>query len=202
MAGKKTAASAVTDTGERVKFFHNLEPIRTFIHVKAPRKDKKDKRQLTITFRMPLNGNLVRSAPDFLQTAFAGVRDAEENYVGIKKEIENVTISIFETDKSKKASEELTAVRLEQIAVKEISSSKGDPSIVLTFQTVYPWDSSIWRFLGSHYAGDVFLQFDAAQASLLDLVDVKSKAANDDSQLPLGEEDEEDEEAAGEAAGA
>lgn len=178
-------------TGEKVSFFHNLTPVRAFIHMKVPRKDKKDKRQLTITFRMGLNGNLIRSAPDFIQTAYAGVKDHAESLVEIKKEIEGVSIAMLETDKSKRATETLDNVSIEGLAVKEIKSSKGDPSIVLTFQTVYPYDTSIWRFLGTHYAGDVFLQFDAQQASLLDLADrfergndAKSRAANDQPDLP------------------
>lgn len=196
MAKKKGAAVSevppAQESAEKVDFFHDLNPVRAFIHMRAPRRDAKKKRQLVITFRMALNGNLVRSAPDFIQTAYDGVKDHEEKSVALKREIENVTIAIFETDKSKNSSEELGSVRLEKLCVSEISSSKGDPSIVLTFQTVYPWDSSIWRFLGGHYGADVFLQFDATQATLLDLVDrfergndAKSKAANDDSQAEL-----------------
>lgn len=155
------------------KFFHQLDtPLEAFVHMKTPRRDKKDKKRVTVTFRMPLDGNIVRSAPEFIRTGYLGVKEHGEDFVGMKKEIENVDIQVFELpNKRQKQVYEFTGAHLEKLAVKEIKSGKGDPSIVLTFEFIYPWDTTVWRFLGAHYATTVFLKFDSAQASLLDLPD-------------------------------
>jgi len=42
----------------------------------------------------------------------------------------------------------------------------------------------VWQFMRTHYAGDVFLVFDSAQASLLNLIDAK-EAEKDDRQPDL-----------------
>lgn len=153
------------------KFFHQLEPIMCFIDMKAPRRQKQ-KQEVTLMFRMALDGNKVRSAPDFIQTAYDGVKDHAESLVELKKEIDKVDISVFELpNKRQRSIFDLSAARIVSIAVKEIRSGKNDPSIVLTFETVYPWDNDLWRFLGKHYKTDVFLKFDSAQATLLDLED-------------------------------
>jgi hypothetical protein len=153
------------------KFFHQLEPIMCFLDMKAPRRQKQ-KQEVTLLFRMALDGNKVRSAPDFIQTAYDGVKEHAESLVELKKEVDKVDIAIFELpNKRQRATFELNSARIQDIAVKEIRSGKGDPSIALTFSTIFPWDSDLWRFLGKHYKTDVFLKFDSAQATLLDLED-------------------------------
>jgi hypothetical protein len=66
---------------------------------------------------------------------------------------------------------------------------------VLTFKVVYPMDWGVLKFLSTHFDGDVFLRFDSAQASLLDLADVEKDEEEDDEQGELLPD-----EAAGEAA--
>jgi hypothetical protein len=186
MAGKKGKANEVP-AAETASFFHKIAPIETFLHMKAPRRDKKDKRQVTLMFRMPLNGNNVRSAPVFIQTAFTGVKDHGEDLVSLKKVISGVDIQIYLSEKLKRSDFDLTQVSLTKLAVKEISSSKGDATIVLTFEVVYPWEAGLWRFLGVHYASKVFLKFDAEQASLLDLEDASDEDGpeEDDEDQPV-----------------
>jgi len=168
---------------EKARFFHNLAPIRTYLHMKSPRKGADDERVFTLMFRMTLNGNLIRSAPDFVQTAYDGVQEHDEDYVGIKQAIEGVNIDLFETDKNKNPSLQLGDVTIDTLEVKEIRSGKGDPSIVLTFQVEYPVEREVWNYIRTHYAGDVFMVFDSAQASLLDLEDVKKDSRQ--SELPM-----------------
>jgi hypothetical protein len=67
--------------------------------------------------------------------------------------------------------------------VKEIESSKGDPSIVLTFQVEHVGDTDVWRFMRTHFGMDAFVVFDSAQAFLLALDDEPKKA--DDKQQPV-----------------
>jgi hypothetical protein len=111
-----------------------------------------------------------------------------EDHVGIKKEIENINVEVFSLPESKKVDRRLKALYLTNLAVKEISSGKGDISIVLTFQSEQEWDEAIWRWLGENYGTDVFLEFDAAQASLLDIEDMETKGEDvPDEQLPLQE---------------
>jgi hypothetical protein len=169
---------------ERARFFHDLSPIRSNIHMKAPRKDANDERWLTLLFRMTLNGNLIRSAPASVQAAFTGVQDHDEDYVGIKQAIEHVNVDIHETDATKVALK-LHDVTIENLEVKEIKSGKNDYAIVLTFQVDHLADPDLWRFMRTHYGYDVFLVFDSAQASLLDLVDAEPKKKDADDQPPL-----------------
>lgn len=189
---KKKGSTSHEDRPEvqTASFFHKIQPIPTFMHMKAPRRDKKDKRQVTITFRMALDGNRVRSAPDFIQTAYVEVETNGADAVSLRKVVSGVDIQIFESDKLKRSGLDLSKVNLEKLAVKEINSSKGDASIVLTFEVLYPWEGDVWRFLGHHYASQVFLKFDAEQASLLDLEDSEPDAEEtDDGQEPLNMED-------------
>ncbi len=172
---------------ETASFFHKIAPIETFLGAPRARRDKKDKRQVTLPFRMTLNGNIIRSAPDFIQTAYFGVKDHGEDLVSLKKVISGVDIQIYLSEKLRSSEFDLTEVDLVKLAVKEINSSKGDPSIVLTYEVVYPWEASLWRFLGVHYATKVWLKFDAEQASLLDLADAPAEDGpeEEDAQMPL-----------------
>jgi hypothetical protein len=175
---------------EKARFFHDLAPIRSNIHMKAPRKDAKDERWLTLLFRMTLNGQLVRSAPESVKAAFEGVQNHDEDYVGIKQAIEHVDVDIFETDKSKGVSQALHDVTIDNLEVKEIKSGKNDYAIVLTFQVDHLCDSDLWRFMRTHYGYDVFLVFDSAQASLLNLADVAPAKDDKQPELPMnGKED-------------
>ena len=99
--------------------------------------------------------------------------------VSISQLIENVNIAIFETNRSKGSSLELNDVTISKLEVKKIRSGKGDPSIVLKFQVEYPCEREVWRFMRTRYAGDVFLVFDSAQASLLNLIDAKEAEKDD-----------------------
>jgi hypothetical protein len=175
MAAKKAAAQAEAPPREkeRAKFFHNLKPIRVHMHMKAPRREKEDP-WLTLLFRMTLDGNLVRSAPDFIQTAYDGIAEHDEDHVGLKRAIENVTIEIHETDRTK-VTQTLSDVMVYNMEVKEIESSKGDPSIVLTFQVDYPAEAELWRFMRTHFAMEAFVVFDSAQAFLLALEEEPKK---------------------------
>lgn len=188
MATKKGNKANEVPAVETASFFHKIAPIETFLHMKAPRRDKKDKRQVTLMFRMPLNGNNVRSAPDFIQTAFTGVKDHGEDLVSLKKVISGVDIQVYLSEKLKKSDLDLIQVQLVKLAVKEIGSSKGDTTIVLTFEVVYPWEAGLWRFMGVHYASKVWLKFDAEQASLLDLEEASEEDGpeeEDDDQMDL-----------------
>lgn len=181
MAAKKAGSSAEAPPKEKARFFHDLKPIRVHLHMKAPRREKEDP-WVTLLFRMTLDGNLIRSAPDFIQTAYDGISEHDEDHVGLKRAIENVSIDIHETDRTKKA-HTLSDVIVENMEVKEIKSSKSDPSIVLTFEVRYPAEATIWAFLRSHFDRDAFVVFDSAQAFLLALDD--APAPKDDKQAPL-----------------
>jgi hypothetical protein len=183
MATKKKAGPADAPPKERTKFFHGLKPIRVHLHMKAPRREKDGDPWLTLLFRMALNGKLITSAPDFIQTAYDGVAEHDEDHVGLKRAIENVTIEIHETDRTK-ATQTLSDVMIYNMEVKEIESSKGDPSIVLTFQVDYPIEREFWTWLRSHFAMEAFVVFDSAQAYLLALDD-DAKPKDDGKQAVL-----------------
>jgi hypothetical protein len=170
-----------------MKFFAG-QRMQTHIHMKAPKRNQKGDRNVVILFRITLNGNSVRSAPDVVKWAYDGVNTKGESQVSLKKEIENINMEVFDTDEIKRPSlRSLKGLYLKNLTVKEISSGKGDKSIVLTFQSDYEWDEVIWRWLGDHFATDVFLEFDPAQASLLDIPEAK---ADDDAQMELADEQE------------
>lgn len=186
MTAKKAASSEPkVPTKEKTRFFHDLEPIRANIHMKAPTKSSDDERWLTLLFRMTLNGNLVRSAPESIQTAYEGIAKHDEDYVGIKQAIESVTVALYETDKTKNPTQRLHDVTIDNLEVKEIKSGKNDYSIVLTFQIDHLADADLWRFMRTHYGYDVFIVFDSAQASLLNLDDEKAEPESDQPPLPI-----------------
>lgn len=163
-----------------MKFFGG-QRMQTHLHMKAPKRNQKGERKVVILFRIGLNGNTVRSAPDVVKWAYEGVNAKGESHVALKKEVEGINIEAFDTDVAKRANlRSLKAVYLTNLVVKEISSGKGDKSIVLTFQAEYEWDSVIWGWLGDHFGSDVFLEFDPAQASLLDVEDTDAKASDED----------------------
>ena len=164
-----------------MKFFGG-QRLRTHVHMKAPKRNKKGERSVTILFRITLNGNTVRSSPDVVKWAYEGVKTKGEDHIGIKKEVEGVNAEFFQLEESKRATLKLKTLHLQKLVVKEISSGKGDISIVLTFQADYEWDQVIWGWLGDSFSTDVFLEFDAAQASLLDLEEAETKGE------PAGEE--------------
>jgi hypothetical protein len=180
-ANKKTADSAPL----KAKFFHDLAPIRVHLHMKAPHLDGADERMVTMLFRMTLNGNLIRSAPDFVQEAYDNISGHMADYVGIPAAIESVTVDIFETDKQKNSSLTLADITITNLEVKEIKSSKSDPSVVLTFQIDYPAEADVWRFLRTHYGMDAFLVFDSAQAHLLALEDLATAKDPKQPDLPI-----------------
>jgi len=183
------------------KFFTGRR-IRAHIHTKAPKRNKKGDRQVVILFRVTLNGDTVRSAPDVVKWAYEGVKTKSEDHIGIKKEIEGVNVEFFQLEESKRSNLKLKTLYLSKLVVKEISSGKGDISIVLTFQSEYEWDEVIWRWLGDSFGTEVFLEFDAAQATLLDLEEAETKGEDVDAgQLELGQAGEGDAEVNGKGKG-
>jgi hypothetical protein len=77
----------------------------------------------------------------------------------------------------------LPRLLLTKLAVKEVKNSEGDASIVFTFQTVYPWDRTIWEYLGEHYQTEVWATFDPAQAELLETDDDAKEEDEDQGEL-------------------
>jgi hypothetical protein len=153
------------------KFFHLLaKPIPTTIGMRSPKRSG-DKQEIPITFRIALDGNNVRSAPPFVRSAYEEINNGADS-VGLKKEIENVNVEIYNLPEAKKASFRLPRLHLQKLAVKETANSEGDTQTVLAFETLYPYDSAVWKYLGEHYSITVFLRFDSAQASLLDEEDL------------------------------
>jgi hypothetical protein len=199
MAKKVAGSEAEAPPKQKTRFFHNLKPIRIHLHMKAPRREKDGDPWLTLLFRMALDGNLIRSAPDFIQTAYDGIAEHDEDHVGLKRAIENVTIEIHETDRTK-VTQTLSDVMIYNMEVKEIESSKGDPSIVLTFQVDYPAERELWNWTRTHFALQAFAVFDSAQAFLLALDDDAKKPKDDGKQAVLEMPTSGKDAAAGEAA--
>jgi hypothetical protein len=166
------------------KFFHKLDtPIPVLIHLKTPRRNAQQDRHIPITFRLPLNGNTVRSAPPFIKSAYEEIKNGAD-FVGLKKELENLDVELFNLAENKRPAIRLPRLHLTGLAVKEVKTSENDTAITLTFQTLYPWDPAIWEYLGDHYGTEVYAKFDAAQATL---VDVEDEGAEDEEQAELPE---------------
>ena len=108
-----------------MKFFGG-QRLRTHVHMKAPKRNKKGERSVTILFRITLNGNTVRSSPDVVKWAYEGVKTKGEDHIGIKKEVEGVNAEFFQLEESKRATLKLKTLHLQKLVVKEISSGKGD----------------------------------------------------------------------------
>lgn len=166
------------------KFFHQLkDPLKLFFGMKNPKRSEQADRQLVLTFRVALNGNNVRSSPKFVQSAYDEIKNGAD-YVGLKKELENVNVDLFNLEEKKRPDFKLPMLHIEKMCVKEVKNSQGDTSIVLCFEAQYPWDESIWDYLGDHYSTDVWARFDSAQATLMDLEEAEEKGED----LPIGAE--------------
>jgi len=123
---------------------------------------------------MGLNGNTIRSAPKFVQSAYAEIQNGAD-MVGLKKEFDNVNVELFNISTKKRCDFKLPRLHLEHLSVKEVKNSEGDVSTVLCFETEYPFDTDVWSYLGDHYATTVWAKFDSAQASLVELEEADEK---------------------------
>lgn len=151
-----------------VKFFHQLKPIQTRIGMKAPKRDKKEKGILPITFRMGLDGNVVRSGPDAVKRAYHEIEDGTCTEYKVPKIVEGAGIEVYDTETSKKPTFRLENVTLENLVVQQTENSEGDKAVVLCFDLEYPAEAEVWQKMRIYYKRDVWLVFDSAQASLLD----------------------------------
>jgi hypothetical protein len=167
-----------------MKFFGG-QRMMTRVHMKAPKRTQKGDRKITILYRITLTDKTVKSAPDVVKGAYDGVSDKSQSPVGIEKEIDNVNIEFFDLPERKQPKLRLKSMYLENLVVKKIHSGKGDTSIVLTFQSELEWEENVWRWLGDNFATDAFLEFDAAQASLLDIPDATAKDDEPEDQMQL-----------------
>jgi hypothetical protein len=152
-----------------LKFFHGVK-VQTHINMLKPKRSgDDDNKSVVITFRIPLNGNTVRSAPKVIQGAYDCIeKDSCDNY-GITKEFDKIDAEFYALEEHKRPELKLSALHFEKLAVLRTENAEGDPCTVLTFQTEYPWDSTIWTWLGDHYGTDVWVSFDSAQGILLDI---------------------------------
>lgn len=167
-----------------VKFF-NSRKIKLFVGYPRGKRNKDQDRTLVIPFRVALDGQIVRSAPDFVKRAFDEIKDGAD-FVGLKKELENIDCDIFALEEHKRPAVKFARLHLKKLSVGEVKNGEGDTATVLSFSTEYPWDEVVWGFLGDRYKTDVWAQFSSAQASLLDVTET---GAQDD-----GEEEEADSE--------
>lgn len=164
--------------------------MQTHIQMKAPKRNQEGERQVVIQFRIGLNGNTVRSAPDVVKHAYDGVLTKGQRDDALEKEIENIDIDVFPLPESKKANIKLKGLYLQNLAVKKVKTSKGDTAIALTFEAEYEWNEVVWRWLGDVYKTDVFLEFDPAQASLLDIQDEEEEEDADQMELEADKPEE------------
>lgn len=150
-----------------LKFFHGVK-VQTHINMNKPKRSE-DSKSVVITFRIPLNGNTVRSAHKVIQGAYDCIdKDSCDNY-GITKEFDKIDAEFYVLEEHKRPELKLPALHLEKLTVLRTENAEGDPSTVLTFQTEYPWDKTIWEWLGDKYGTDVWVSFDSAQGVLLDI---------------------------------
>lgn len=168
------------------KFFSNRK-VQLFVGYPRGKRNKEGERNLVIPFRVTLDGQIVRSAPEFVKHAFEEIKSGCGLYE-IKKEVENIDCEIFSLEEHKRPTIRLPRLHLRKLSVGEVKNSEGDTSTVLSFQTEYPWDEVVWKFLGDRYKTDVWAQFDPAQATLLD---VEENGAEDEEEGEAGADDTE-----------
>lgn len=171
-----------------VKFFKGRR-LQVFVNLKAPKRNNNGDRKVTMTFRIPLDGNTVRSAPAEVQTAYEGVKTQGQAEVALRKEIENMFADVFPNPDNKRANMRLRGLYLTNLDVKEVKNSEGDKSVVLTCESEMEWNGALWEWLGANYRTDVFIEFDSAQATLLD---VEEEPGGEDVEDPDAEENSEE----------
>jgi hypothetical protein len=167
------------------KFFHQLKPIKARIGMKAPKRDKKDKGILPITFRMGLDGNIVRSGPDVVKRAYHEIEDGASVSSELAKIVEGASIQVYDTDTSRKPSFPLENVTLEKLVVQQTENSEGDKAVVLCFELEYPAEAEVWQKMRIYFKRDVWLVFDSEQASLLDAPAEEEEKKEESKQIEL-----------------
>lgn len=172
-----------------VKFFKGRR-LQVFVNMRAPKRNGNGDRKVTLTFRIPLDGNTVRSAPEEVQIAYKGVKESGQEDVALRKEIENMYADVFPNPDNKRANIRLRSLYLTNLDVKEVKNSEGDRSVVLTCESEVEWDGALWEWLGANFRTDVFIEFDSAQATLLD---VEEEPEGEDVEAEPEEQEEESE---------
>jgi hypothetical protein len=179
-----------------IKFFHGRR-LQCHVAMKAPLRKANGDRQLVILFRLVLDGNNIRSAPAEVKAAYDAIKQSGQSESKPKREVENINGDFFNGPDTKSKAIRLKSLYLESLDVKESKNAQGDTAVVLTFQSKYEYDDKVWDWLGGNYKTDCFVEFDAAQASLLDIVEAGAEdPAGDEEQEDLpgtGEEEEQEE---------
>ena len=173
-----------------LKFFHGVK-IQTHVNMLKPKRSgDDDNKSVVITFRIPLNGNSVRSAPKVIQGAFDAIDKDSCDVYGITKEFDKIDAEFYVLEEHKRSELKLSALHFEKVTVLRTENAEGDPCTVLTFQTEYPWDKTIWEWLGDKYGTDVWVSFDSAQGVLLDIETEEDDKPNKQTSFNMPEEAE------------
>jgi hypothetical protein len=130
----------------------------------SPKRNNEHEKRVLINFTIPLTGESLVGIPDFVNDAFVAIEKQGNPIEGItlETEIEGVTLEFFDTPEAKRRCYMLTAATLRKFTL-----HRKDEQTVLSFNTTIPRPIEIYEWLDKYEGCDVFISFDATQASLV-----------------------------------
>lgn len=127
-------------------------------------KTKTVERTATLFFRLKLQGNNVKSAPKFIQEAYASIKNtaAAIDEMKLLQEVEEQDIDIFNLPDAPSAT-----LRIQTVDVAKISLERGENAdIFMLFRVVVPMDSVIGEFCVEQFGTDKWIEFSESQAEM------------------------------------
>jgi len=127
-------------------------------------KTKTVERTATLFFRLKLTGSNIKSAPKFIQEAYASIKNvaASIEKTTLLQEVEEQDIDVFQLPENPEAT-----LRIAAVDVAKIVLERGENAdIFMLFRIVVPMDKVIGQFCVEEFGTDKWLEFSETQAEL------------------------------------
>lgn len=129
-------------------------------------KTKTVERTATMYFRLKLTASNIKSAPKFIQEAYASIKNvtASIEKTTLLQEIEEQDIDVFQLPEDKSA-----GLRISAVDVAKISLERGENAdVFMLFRVVVPMDKVIGEFCVQEFGTDKWVEFSETQAELFE----------------------------------
>jgi len=129
-------------------------------------KTKTVERTATLFFRLKLTAGNIKSAPKFIQEAYASIKNvaASIEKTTLLQEIEEQDIDVFQLLENPEATLRITAVDIAKIVLERGENA----DIFMLFRVVVPMDKVIGQFCVEEFGTDKWLEFSESQAELFE----------------------------------
>jgi hypothetical protein len=129
-------------------------------------KTKTVERTATMFFRLKLTPANVKSAPKFIQEAYASIKNvaASIEKTSLLSEVEEQDVDIFFLPENPEAT-----LRISAVDIAKISLERGENAdIFMLFRVVVPMDKVIGEFCVQEFGTDKWLEFSETQSELFE----------------------------------